>query len=228
MLNRGARFFPILRHLRPVLVTGGSLLEVGSGHLGVGEFWNGPFVGCDVDFAWKPVKNMRAVRCSGHQLPFNNGTFDAVVVSDVMEHVPPERRKQVVAEVLRVARRKVVFGYPCGPFAFQADQKLYRDYQSRQLPPPVWLEEHMLHPFPDESLFEEIPEGWSREVFPNESLEFHYWMMRKEMFRPWDYLFRIMLRIMPGLMERLLQRVNREPSYRKIFVLTREVKAAHA
>ena len=60
MLNRAARFFPILRQLKPQLPNGDSLLEVGSGSLGLGEFWKGPFVGCDVTFPSRPVKNMRA------------------------------------------------------------------------------------------------------------------------------------------------------------------------
>ena len=88
---------------------------------------------------FEPVKNMRAVQCSGHQLPFADRAFDAVVVSDVMEHVPPSQRREVIAEVLRVARQVAVFGYPCGPAAFKLDQKLYRDYQNRKLAPPVWL-----------------------------------------------------------------------------------------
>jgi hypothetical protein len=222
LLNRAARFFPILRELRSEFPTGASVLEVGSGSLGLGEFWTRPFVGCDVTFSSRPVKNMRAVRCSGHQLPFKNGAFDALVVSDVMEHVPPQQRKQVVDEALRVARRMVVFGYPCGPAAFERDQKLYRDYQSRHMAPPVWLEEHMLHSFPDEDLLVELPPGWKNKVIPNENLKFHYWMMRTEMFRLWNYSFRLLLRIMPGFMERLLQFANREPSYRKIFVLTRK------
>lgn len=224
MLNRAARFFPILRELKSQLPAGGAILEVGSGSIGLGEFWTGPFVGCDLIFSSRPLKNMRAVRCSGHQLPFVTGAFDAVVVSDVMEHVPPAMRKQVVSEVLRVARRLVVFGYPCGPAAFELDRKLYSDYQNRKLPPPVWLEEHMLHPFPDEDLFVELPAEWKQKVIPNESLQFHYWVMRTEMFRLWDYSFRFLLRIVPGWIDRFLQRANREPSYRKIFVLTRESK----
>ena len=228
MLNRAARFFPILRALETKFVSSGSLLEVGSGSLGLGEFWtHHPFVGCDVTFSSRPVKNMRAVRCSGHQLPFKDRAFDAVVVSDVMEHIPTGQRQEVVAEVLRVARTIAVFGYPCGQNAFELDKRLYRDYQRRNLPAPVWLEEHMLHQFPDEDLLQKLP-GWKSEVIPNESLGFHYWMMRREMFRPWNYAFHLMLWIMPKLMERLLQQANKEPSYRKIVVLTRKSKEGYA
>jgi SAM-dependent methyltransferase len=228
LLNRAARFFPILSQLRHSVPSGGTLLEIGSGSLGLGEFWGGAFVGCDVNFSSQPVKHMRPLRCSGHQLPFRDVSFDAVVVSDVMEHVPPLLRAQVVEEVLRVARRLAVFGYPCGPAAFDLDQKLYRVYQTRGQQPPTWLEEHMLHPFPDEGLFRDLPATWKMSVIPNESLKFHSWMMKTEMFRPWDYSFRLALLVMPGLVERCLLRANHEPSYRKIFVLTRESRPAYA
>src|ERR1700742_745592 len=79
LLNRASRFFPILQALQSVLKTGGTLLEVGSGSLGIGEYWHGPFVGCDLSFASRPVRNMQAVRCVGQQLPFRSGSFDAVV-----------------------------------------------------------------------------------------------------------------------------------------------------
>jgi ubiquinone/menaquinone biosynthesis C-methylase UbiE len=171
---------------------------------------------------------MWAVCCSGHQLPFQDLSFDAVVVSDVMEHVPPAQRRNVVAEALRVARKMVVFGYPCGPAAFALDQKLVLDYQRRNMAPPAWLEEHMLNQFPDEDLLVELPAEWKRKVIPNESLEFHYWMMKTEMSRLPDYSFRLALRIVPGLVEELLRRADREPSYRKIFVLSREPQDAYA
>ena len=228
MLNRAARFFPILRELRSRLPHGATILEVGSGALGLGEFWTGRFVGCDVTFPSPPVQNMRAVRCSGHQLAFKEKSFDAVVVSDVMEHVPPLQRKQVVAEVLRVARKLVILGYPCGKAAFDLDQKLYRDYRSRGLSPPAWLEEHMLHAFPDADLLRELPIGWKTQAIPNESLRFHYWMMRTEMCRLCDYSLRFVLRTMPNIVERFLQQADREPAYRMIFVLTCEPEGGHA
>lgn len=228
MLNRAARFFPILRELRTALPHSGTLLEVGSGAIGMAEFWSGRFVGCDLTFSSRPAKQMLALRCSGHQLPFGDQTFDAVVVSDVMEHVPPGLRKQVASEALRVCRKLAVIGYPCGTAAFALDQHLYQAYQERNRQPPQWLSEHMLHPFPDENLFSELPPGWQGHAIPNETLRFHDWLMRSEMFLPWDYSFRLALRIVPGLVERLLERANCEPAYRKIFVIKREVQSSYA
>src|SRR5436309_7252156 len=118
LLNRAARFFPILNELKAHLPQGGMILEIGSGSIGLGEFWSGAFVGCDLFFPSPPVPNMRAVQCSAHELPFADFAFDAVIVSDVMEHVRPFLREKVLREALRVARKLVVFGYPCGDAAF--------------------------------------------------------------------------------------------------------------
>jgi SAM-dependent methyltransferase len=222
LLNRAARYFPILRELRQYTGSGGSVLDVGSGPIGIGEFWPCPFVGCDVGFAVQPRKPMRPVICSGMQLPFLDRSFDAVVASDVMEHVPPENRQELIREILRVARKVAVFAYPCGPAAHASDKKLRGDYLSRMMAPPIWLEEHMLYPFPNEDLFRDTPSGWEMKVVPNESLGFHYWMMRKEMRVSLNRLFRLGLLIAPGVIESLLRRVDREPSYRKIFFLTRQ------
>jgi hypothetical protein len=222
LLNRAARYFPILREIRRGMGPTCTLLDVGSGARGIGEFWAQPFVGCDVSFEERPRVPMRPVLGSGTQLPFADQSFDVVVASDVMEHVPPEGRGALIREVLRVARRVAVFGYPCGEAAFAADKKLGEKYRSRGARFPIWLEEHMRYPFPDEELFREIPEGWQAKVIPNETIEFHYWMMVREMRRPFAWLFRLAVIAAPRLVESLLRRADREPSYRKIFVLTHQ------
>jgi Methyltransferase domain len=165
---------------------------------------------------------MMPVLCSGDRLPFSDGSFDAVVSSDVLEHVPPQKRPDVIAEALRVTRSVAVFGFPNGPAAFDLDHDLYSDYKKRGTQPPEWLEEHMLYPFPTGDLFAELPAGWKMKVVPNESLAFHVWVMRMEMNRWRDRFFRLALLLAPSLVEWLLRRTDREPSYRMIFVLTRD------
>lgn len=221
MLNHAARYFPILRELLPQLGSDETVLEIGAGSRGLGEFFGRSFVGCDVAFTGKPRKPMLPVVCSGDQLPFSDGSFDAVVSSDVLEHVPPPKRPHVVSEVLRVARRVAIFGFPCGSAAFDVDRELYLDYRRRGMTPPGWLQEHLLHPFPDGDLFGDLPAGWKAKVMPNESLNFHKWLMRAEMSRSSDLFFRLALLVVPSIIEHLLIRADREPSYRMIFVLRR-------
>src|SRR5258708_1388833 len=127
MLNWAARYYPILRELNPHLSETGTLLEIGSGSIGIGKFRRVPFVGCDTKFQSPPKAPMVPVVASGASLPFGDRSFDAVVASDVLEHVPPQKRWDVVSEALREARRVAVFGFPHGPAAFELDQALYAD-----------------------------------------------------------------------------------------------------
>jgi hypothetical protein len=196
--------------------------------MGLGEFWSRPFIGSDVNFEHGARKPMIPVICSGDRLPFSDHSFDAVVASDVLEHVPPQSRTAVIAEALRVTRSVAVFGFPHGPAAFDLDKNLYSEYKKREEPPPVWLEEHMSYPFPTGELFRELPSGWKMKAIPNESLDFHIWVMRKEMHLRWYYIFRLALLIMPTFVERLLRKADSEPTYRMIFVLTRQQQAANS
>jgi len=218
VLNRAARYFPILRELKQRLDEADSVLEVGSGSYGVGEFCYRPFIGCDVSFCGTPRKPMTPVLATATQLPFGDRSFDAVIVSDVLEHVPPDQRMAVIREALRVMRKVAIFGFPCGQQAFGYDRKLADVYDREKKEAPAWLKEHMLHPFPTESLFGDLF-GWSVESFGNENLEFHLWMMRREMNRFWNYSFLILLALAPRMIEQLLRRADREPFYRKIFVV---------
>ncbi len=222
MLNWAARYFPILRALEPQLSETGSLLEIGSGSIGIGKFRAGPFVGCDISFLFPPQAPMLPLVASATCLPFNDRSFDGVVLSDVLEHIPPDNREGVIQEALRVVRRIAIFGFPSGPKAFEYDLKLGEDYDRCQQVKPAWLQEHIKYqPYPTKELFAKLPREWVVSSFDNENVVFHNWVMRREMHRMGIYCFRILLAAAPKLAEALLRRADRKPFYRKIVVVRR-------
>jgi hypothetical protein len=226
MLNWAARYFPILKVLKQQKNEIGSLSEVGSGSVGIGKFYRDSFVGCDLSFLFPPGAPMLPVVATATSLPFGDRSFEAVVVSDVLEHVPPDQRMAVIREALRVMRSVAVFAFPCGPRAFEYDQKLAEAYDREEQDRPVWLQEHMQYPFPTEHLFDELHCHWTVTNFGNENLDFHYWIMRKEMHQQWNYFFAIMLAGIPRIVEYILRCADREPFYRKIVVVRRRLLAA--
>jgi ubiquinone/menaquinone biosynthesis C-methylase UbiE len=187
----------------------------------LGKFYNRTFVGCDVNFPTPPKAPMLPVIADATALPFSSRSFDAVIVSDVLEHIPPSKRTAVMFEALRVARSVAIFAFPSGTQAFECDRRLSYDYDKAYVGVPPWLQEHMLYSFPKEDLFEEMKSKWSIKSFGNESVKFHYWLMRKEMSRLWSYFFAVLLTIVPRFVEFVLRQADREPFYRRIIVMER-------
>lgn len=162
---------------------------------------------------------MSPVLATATQLPFADRAFDFVIVSDVLEHVPPDCRTAVIREALRVMGKMAIFGFPSGQQAFECDRMLADTYDRKKRDTPVWLKEHLLHPFPTEDLFEDLKGKWNVRSFGNENLDFHLSMMRREMHRLWGYSFLFGLAVLPRTVEYLLRRADRGPFYRKIFVV---------
>lgn len=221
LLNWAARYYPILRCLdRHGLLSQGNILEIGSGPVGLGTFRKVPFTGCDLSFAAPPKWPMTQLVASAANLPIADQSFDAVVASDVLEHISPDLRAAVIHEALRVARKLVIFGFPCGQAAHACDCALMASYERALVETPVWLREHMLAPFPEPDLFSHLP-GWEVAQFGNESIGFHSWMVRKEMHRPFRLVMRACLLLAPSQVEALLRKADTEPYYRQIFVMSR-------
>ena len=126
----------------------GSLLDVGSGSVGFACVGGAePFVGIDIEFWGPPAPSMFAVRSRPGRLPFVDAAFDTVISLDALEHVPPDERTGFVAEIGRVAARRVIVACPCDEAA-ALDEMMRRMYRRRGESAPDWLDEHAEHGLP--------------------------------------------------------------------------------
>jgi hypothetical protein len=171
---------------------------------------------------------MFPVMATAANLPFADRSFDGVIASDVLEHIPPGHRKSAIEEALRVARKLVIFGFPSGNAAFDCDRRLAEVYDRSQSSRPTWLEEHICYGFPGEELFDDSRAKWDVRSFGNESVGFHYWMMNREMSPTWNFGFRFLMAVAPQGVEGFLKRADREPFYRRIVILRPKEQSAAA
>jgi SAM-dependent methyltransferase len=82
------------REMRRVLILGGSIAGAG-----MGEFLRQPFDFVESDVSHGPRTSLI---CDGHDIPFPDQTFDAVIAQGVLEHVADSER--VVEEAFRVLK----------------------------------------------------------------------------------------------------------------------------
>jgi len=146
-LDWAIRYAPIVSFIRTYRPR--SILEVGSGPQGIAYFLKDMgVVGTDVRFGEKPLTNIRPVMASSVDLPFQENAFDMVVSSDMMEHLPKNLRQSAMKEMLRVAARYVVVGFPSGTIAKKHDLEVAAALNRRGIRMPLWISEHLEHEYP--------------------------------------------------------------------------------
>ena len=142
------RYLPVARFLGRHLRGGERVLEVGGGDYGLSPYWPGAFVLTDLRLFRKPER-LPKVEASTLGLPFPDGSFDWVVSIDMLEHVPPALRGSAIRELCRVARRRVVLGFPAGEAAARLDRALHERFALCRTAPAAFLAEHVAHSLPD-------------------------------------------------------------------------------
>jgi len=235
----GARQLGQLVRLVPVLdalddLPGGTLLDVGSGSLGVVDFldparWQ--VTAIDQSFedygAWVRPPATAATRVVGdvRALPFDDDAFDVVLALDLLEHVPHADRGRALGELGRVARRRVIVAAPAGTEALEADRRLAAMLRR----PPGWLTEHLDNglPFPDDLAVPLRAHGTVR-CAGNENADAHVALTRRELQLRWFVPTRLAARVLAvGLRERKpwarralarIRRFDRPPVYRTVVV----------
>ncbi len=147
--DEALRYLPISDHIRESGVKEPSILEVGSGAKGITPYIPYSVTGLDIAFNGDIAKNLKPVVHSSTKLPFPNRSFDYVVSVDMLEHVPPAQRFDVISEMFRVAGKRIFIAVPCGKAAQIHDKNMDDLYFRRKGERYDFLREHVENGLPD-------------------------------------------------------------------------------
>ena len=122
--DEALRYLPIADFILNDTLKSPRILEVGSGVKGITPYVPFNITGVDVVFQGEVANNLDPVCHSGDKLPFADESYDYVISVDMLEHVPQAKRPEVIAELLRVAKKRVFLAVPCGPLSEKHDRVL--------------------------------------------------------------------------------------------------------
>jgi hypothetical protein len=219
-INQLVRFAPVLELIAQAAPRGGSVLDIGSGSLGIINLLGDRFRTTLLDANFTDygasagaASGANQVRGDVRALPFGDGAFDVAVAIDLLEHVPAADRLQAVAEICRVAERLAVIAVPAGEAALAADRRLAEALRARRRSVPPWLEEHLQNGFPECSQLTSTASRFGAvRQFGNESIASHTWLIKAEL----SPISGAALRLAGRPMERLL--ASRRPRLRRLAV----------
>jgi hypothetical protein len=114
-------------------------------------------IGLDLRVQPERLEGSIAVEADGARLPFPDRSFDAVISSDVLEHVPPAARAAFLTELSRVSADLVVVAAPFDTDGVAGVEDLVRRYAHLVTgSPQEQLEEHAACGLPDLALAQDV------------------------------------------------------------------------
>ena len=176
MLNWRVRYCKVLDQNRDLFDKSKSVLEAGSGSIGIAHYLERDVAGLELDFHGPADKWLVPVRGSILDIPFADRSFDIVVCVDVLEHLSETSRARAISELIRCARSKVIISCPCGAPAEEGERHLAALFQQSGFGVPGWLTEHLENGLPSVGSIIEpiIKTGLPFEITCNESMNQHF------------------------------------------------------
>lgn len=143
------RYLPIVDLLKKEKLLDAKILEIGSGSYGITPYLRREVTGVDTDFPEPEYPLLKQVKSTGEKLPFKDNQYEVLILSDVLEHIPANKRKSMIEESVRVASKFVIISGPFGKDSFAQDKKL-ANYSKKKT--------GQMHPFFKEHLENGLPE----------------------------------------------------------------------
>jgi len=213
------RYAPIVHYITKLNLAHPKILEVGSGSLGIGPYLNQPFTGIDVDFSGPNWPAMRQITASAANLPFADHSFDVVICTDTLEHIPPKMRQRVTTELLRVTKSDLILAFPAGDLAAQQDQELDQLYRHRFGQPFPFLTQHLQYGLPSAGQVTNWLKPAKIRIFTAHNLKLRRWFMSGWMTRsvPVNVFFRkVLLLFLP-----LLRLLDQPPPHYRTYIFAK-------
>jgi len=102
--------------------TGEMVLDIGGGIDALNRFIKNKITVANLDSG--------DILLKGPKLPLKDDSFDVVTSIDVLEHIDKKNRQLFIDELLRVAKRKVIFSTPCGSLGHgESEKKLLKLFE---------------------------------------------------------------------------------------------------
>lgn len=218
------RYLPLVSEINKLSYPA-SILEVGSGGIGIAPYIKKSVVGVDLVFP-KPVhEKLIPVSANALDLPFVANSFDVVLSTDMLEHIDPQNRSIAISEMLRVAKKLVLIGVPTGYLAHMQDEALKEIYVKKHGKGFNFLEEQTEYGLPTKEVMQTMIEDGAKALHKKISLRYYgniNLRLRFFLMQGWiskNLLINIFFRKLLLFFIPLMMRMNQEPTYRTIFTV---------
>jgi ubiquinone/menaquinone biosynthesis C-methylase UbiE len=187
MINQLIRYLPIIKFIdknKPKTVC-----EIGSGSYGIGKFLNIEFIGIDSnfeDYSGLKTKNinskMKQIIAYANNIPLEDSSMELVFSLDTFEHINDYDREHSLNEMIRVSKKNIIIGFPCGKKAQKIDVLLNKYYSFLKIKTPLWLSEHLENKYIDDLFLDNLIKkaGYNYFSIKNENNIFHFLLILAE------------------------------------------------